>query len=117
MTAFFDHTHDPVLGVVYRPEFEAQLRLHFQRPRSPDEDVAWYALRNAVYAVGCRAAASTGSVKDFHQTQQRSLKFFHNAFSVYTNLLYMPSGLTAVQALVIMVGRSTISTGPLIDYS
>lgn len=116
MTAFFDLTHDPLLGVVYRPEFEAQLRLHFQRPRSPDEDVAWYALRNAVYAVGCRAAASAGIVKDFRQTQQKSLKFFHNAFSVYTSLLYMPSGLTAVQTLVIMVSRSTICTGALIEY-
>ncbi|KAJ5624438.1 hypothetical protein N7510_000747 [Penicillium lagena] len=115
-TAFFDHTHDPVLAVVYRPEFEAQLRLHFQRPRSPDEDVAWYALRNAIYAVGCRAAASTGNAKDFHQIQQKSLKFFHNAFSVYTNLLYMPSGLTAVQALVIMTSYAELMASPAVEY-
>jgi hypothetical protein len=88
---------------VYRPEFEEHLRRHFQSSGPREEDAASYAMRNAVYAVGCRAAAGMDGVKDFMGVQERSLQFFFNAFSVYTHLLYMPTGLRAVQALVVMV--------------
>lgn len=67
------------------------------------DDVASYALRNAIYAVGCRAAALTDKSAKFTDIQQLSLRYFQNALSVYTDLLYMPSGLTAVEALIVMV--------------
>jgi hypothetical protein len=86
---------------VHRPDFETHLRLHFQGLHGDDD--AHYALRNAIYAVGCRAAAQLDESPNFTETQQLSLKYFQNAFSVYTDLLYMPSGLTAVEALVVMV--------------
>lgn len=41
--------------------------------------------------------------RDFAEIQPESLRFFHNAFSVLSDLLYMPSGLMAVQALIVMV--------------
>lgn len=40
---------------------------------------------------------------DFSKVQSEALRFFHNAFSVLSELLYMPSGLMAVQALIVMV--------------
>lgn len=41
--------------------------------------------------------------RDFAEIQSESLRFFHNAFSVFSELLFRPSGLMAVQALVVMV--------------
>lgn len=94
------------MGIVYRPEFENHLRLHFQNLVS-SEDVASYALRNAVYAVGCRAAALMDGNRDLNEVQRISSELFFNALSVYTDLIFMPSGLKAVQALIVMVSPST----------
>lgn len=101
LTGYFDYSHDRVLGAVYRPEFETHLHLHFEGLQ-PD-DLAHYALRNAIYAIGCRAAALMDNSAKFADIQQLSLRYFQNALSVYTDLLYMPSGLTAVEALIAMV--------------
>jgi hypothetical protein len=68
-----------------------------------DDDPAFYALRNAVYALGCRSAASQDHGSDFTQASAEASQYFDNAFSVYTDLLYTPAGLTAVQALAVMV--------------
>lgn len=89
--------------MVYRPEFENHLRRFFENNQARENDVAWYALRNAVYAVGCRSAAAVENKKDFVEIQQESVQYFHNAFSVHSDLLYMPNGLMAIQALVVMV--------------
>ena len=64
--------------------------------------MATYALRNAVCAVGCQAMQMEG-YENFFQVQERSLQLFFNAFSVYPSMLFMPNGLRAVQALVVMV--------------
>lgn len=105
--AFFEHSHDSVLGVVYRPDFEVRLNLHFQTSDLQDEDVAWYALRNAVYAVGCRASGAMEGTRSFAEVDQESLHYFYNAFSVYSDLLFTASGLMAVQALLVMVRLCT----------
>ncbi|GAD98466.1 hypothetical protein BC1G_04425 [Paecilomyces variotii No. 5] len=99
--AFFERSYDSVFGLVYRPEFEYQLRLHFSGTH--DDDAANYALRNAVYAVGCRAAALADPGKDFVEVQQLSSRYFYNAFSVHADLLFMPSSLVGVRALIVMV--------------
>lgn len=88
---------------MYQPEFENHFRHFFQNSQVYNNDVAWYALSNAVYAVGCRNAAAMENKKDFMEIQQESVQYFHNAFSVHSDLLYMPSGLMAIQALVVMV--------------
>lgn len=105
MEAFFEHSHDSVFGVVFRPDFEARLRAHLQNANQDDEDVAWYALRNAVYAIGCRTVMAMDRTRDFSEIQQESLRLFHNSFFVLLDLLYMPSGLMAVQALIVMVSK------------
>ena len=58
-----------------------------------------------MYAVGCRAAALADGTDDFTEAHQRSLQLFFNAFSVYPHLVFMPSGLRAVQALIVMVSQ------------
>ncbi|EWY89745.1 hypothetical protein FOYG_07412 [Fusarium oxysporum NRRL 32931] len=115
-TGYFEYSHDSIFGAVYRPEFEEHLRRHFHSSGPREEDAASYAMRNAVYAVGCRAAAGMDGVKDFMGVQERSLQFFFNAFSVYTHLLYMPTGLRAVQALVVMTSFAELLGSPSVEY-
>lgn len=86
-----------------RADFEEHVQLRFQSTAGDDEeDSASYALRNAVYAVGCRAMPCQGH-EQYSQNRTRSLQLFFNAFSVFGDLVFMPSGLRAVQALVVMV--------------
>lgn len=101
--AFFEHSPDSVFGVVNRSDFQTRLHLHLGGSNTNEENAAWYALRNIIYAIGCRSAASVDKSQDFVEIQMESLRYFHNAFSVYADLLYMPSGLMAVQALIMMV--------------
>jgi hypothetical protein len=54
LTAYFEDSYDAIFGVVYRPAFEARLRSHFENHVSAEDDPSWYALRNTVYASGCR---------------------------------------------------------------
>ncbi|KAJ5585689.1 fungal-specific transcription factor domain-containing protein [Penicillium hetheringtonii] len=115
-TAYFENSRANAFGVVQRSNFENRLRVHFQSPNTNDEDVAWYALRNAVYAIGRRVVASMDGIGDFAVIQSESLRFFHNAFSVYSELLFRPSGLMAVQALIVMTCFAELLGSPAIEY-
>lgn len=90
-------------GIVYRPDFEARLRLHFEHNALNDDEPAWYALRNTVYASGCRVYLSRRRSTSFAEAQAQAWRYLENALSVYVDLLFTPSGLMAVQALVAMV--------------
>ncbi|CAI7580131.1 unnamed protein product [Penicillium pancosmium] len=114
--AYFENSRASVFGVVQRSNFESRLRVHFQNPNKPDEDVAWYALRNAVYAMGHRLVTSMDGNGDFAEIQSESLRFFHNAFSVFSELLFRPSGLMAVQALVVMTSFAELLGSPAVEY-
>ncbi|GKZ40039.1 hypothetical protein AbraIFM66950_002056 [Aspergillus brasiliensis] len=116
VSAYFENSRDSVFGVVLRSSFECRLRIHFQNPNTPDEDVAWYALRNAVYAIGRRVAASIEGTGDFAAIQSEASQFFHNAFSVFPDLLFRPSGLMAVQALVVMTSYAELLGSPAVEY-
>ncbi|KAJ5772296.1 fungal-specific transcription factor domain-containing protein [Penicillium odoratum] len=116
VSGYFENSQDSVFGVVIRSDFESRLRVHFQDPNRPDEDVAWYALRNAVYAVGCRAAASMDRTREFAEIQSESMRFFHNAFSVLSELLFMPGGLIAIQALIVMTSFAELLGSPSVEY-
>lgn len=113
-TAYFDESHDAALGIVHRPWFEMKLRSHFISSSSKD-DPAWYALRNIVYASGCRIV--TSKVATFHEAQQASWPFFENSLSVHTQLLYWQTTVTGVQALTAMVGIMTIRSVVFADAS
>ncbi|OAQ65542.2 major facilitator superfamily protein [Pochonia chlamydosporia 170] len=105
-----------IFGVVYRPQFEHHLRRHYQGLDTQDDDAASYAMRNAVYAVGCRASAARDGTKDFMEIRKQSLQFFLNALSVYTNLIFMPTGLGAVRALMAMTSYAELLGSPAVEY-
>lgn len=76
-----------------------------RRPiQSPSSDPGWYALRNAVYAIGSRLALSEDALPaSYAAAQDTSWKYFENALSVHIELLYMPTDSMAVEALLLMV--------------
>lgn len=66
------------------------------------EDVAWYALRNTVYAAGCRQLLLKDCSTPYAEAQAEASRYFSNALSVHSDLIYGPSGLVAVRALTAM---------------
>jgi len=111
--AYFEDGYDAVFGVVYRPEFEARLRAHFEQNTSGDIDPAWYALRNTVYASGCRQFLSKSHSVTFVDAQAQAWRYFENALSVHGEILYSSTGLLAVQALAAMVRYISLAPGEL----
>ncbi len=100
MLAYFDEALDAALGIVHRPWFESRLRARFAGA-ADDADPAWNALRNIVYATGCRIELSkTRSIRDANQA---AWGWFENALSVHTELLYFRTSITGVKALTLMV--------------
>ncbi len=102
VTAYFEDSFEAFYGVVYRTEFEARLAEHFESGGAQD-DPSWYALRNVVYATGCRTFLAQQKSMPWKEAQDRSWPYFENALSVYVELLYTPTGLFAVRALAAMV--------------
>lgn len=111
--AYFEETSDTVFGLVCRPTFEARLRAHFKQAvqGAPEHDPSWYALRNVVYAAGCRSILSKEHPTPFCVGQGHGWQYFQNALSVHTDLLYSRTNLMAVQALAAMVAHP-LSTQP-----
>ena len=105
--AYFEECHYALFGIVQRPVFETRLRAQLTQSPGFEDDPSWYALRNAVYATGCRIVLSKDPSTTFGEDQARAWRYFENALSVHTELLYTPTGLPAVQALAIMVGTFT----------
>jgi len=105
--AYFEENPDAVFSIVYRPSFESRLRAYFNQgaTSTAEQDPAWYALRNIVYATGCRILFP--KERDRRQRSNRSWKLFQNALSVHTDLLYSRTSLMAVQALASMVRSPT----------
>lgn len=102
-SAFFDHCFEAILGIVHRPEFEARLRAHFEQgPDPPAKDTAWYALRNTVYASGCRQLLLKNRSMPFAEAQAHAFQYFDRALRVHTELIYGPPTLEAVRALTAM---------------
>ncbi|KAH6955744.1 fungal-specific transcription factor domain-containing protein [Ilyonectria sp. MPI-CAGE-AT-0026] len=117
--AYFNHSGEATFGFLPRHRFETRLHTFLQaRPKPVDEEEpAWYALRNAVYAVGCRVllgiAQRPETFKDAHQL---SWRFFENALSVHTELIYGRATLTSVQALLVMGLYVKGISSPSLDY-
>ena len=107
---YFELDPDTAFGIVHRPTFENELRTHFGKDdhnsdREPDP--GWYALRNAVYAAGCRIIEMRNAIKGTktNAMSNQSWKYFSNALSVHSDLLYYRTSLMAVQALAMMVSQ------------
>ncbi|KAJ9616191.1 hypothetical protein H2204_013986 [Knufia peltigerae] len=103
--AYFDYQcTETAFGVVQRPSFEVRLRSQSRLGQlsTADQDPSWYALRNIVYAGGCRQLSMRRHPSRFRFDESPSWKYFNNAFSVYSELLYCRTNLLAVQALAAM---------------
>jgi hypothetical protein len=107
-TAYFDESLERVFGGVDRHAFESRLMAQFETEDfRAAGDCAWYALKNTIYASGCRVkAAKSPSPPASKQARQRAYSYFENALSVHTELTYARNGIAAVQALLIMVRLS-----------
>jgi len=114
--AYFDETDDSMFGTVCRASFESRLREQFSHGpiSSADEDPAWYALRHVVYATGCRYLLSKEDRPGaFAEAYEGGWKFFQNALSVHTDLLFVNTSLLAVQALAAMVNLPSLGRSRL----
>jgi hypothetical protein len=96
------------MNFIHRETFEARLCSWFDSGGTDDaEDMAWYALRNAVYASGARLVHfREGEPSSWSDTQKQGWRYFQNAFSVHNDLIYSWSSVVAVQALTLMVCSS-----------
>jgi hypothetical protein len=89
---------------VGRASFEARLRENFRDGAKLEADPAWYALRNIIYAYGCRIVSSKDShQRTFAESRAQAWRYFNNALSVHTDLIYKQTDLSAIQALLVMV--------------
>ncbi|KAL6243921.1 hypothetical protein RBB50_009355 [Rhinocladiella similis] len=117
VTAYFEESYDAVFGTVHRPSFESRLRAHFARPNSiQSDDASWFALRNTVYAAGCRALLSKNNSASFVAANTKSHQFFMNAMSVFGEMLFGRSGFTALQAIVLMGFYAEGLGSPALEY-
>lgn len=99
--AHFERAHDAAYGIVHRPWFETRLQAHFNGMKHDDE-YSWHALRNAIFASGCRILAEEEGAS-FSVAQNTSWPWFQNALSVHTEMLYGQTTVIGVQALAVMV--------------
>lgn len=91
---------------------EAQLKQHFcQNHVARMEDPVWFALRNTTYATSRRYLLANSTSITFQHAEATSWLLFCNALSVIGEMIVSHSGMTAIQALTIMVSPPT----PLYD--
>lgn len=103
-SAYFDQAFESVFDIIDRVSFETRLTAQVSGAMS-DDDPAWFALRNVVYAFGCRASIYREAVPEsWADAQRKSWQYFENALSIHTELVYFRSNISAVQALLAMVG-------------
>ncbi|KAL6245979.1 hypothetical protein RBB50_007132 [Rhinocladiella similis] len=111
--AHFEEGTQASLGILQRRSFETRLR-SFLSGSQIDDDPAWYALRNTVYASGCRIEVSKRA--SFREAQQQSWAWFENALSVHSELLFCHTSLTGVQALALMAYVVESISCPILQY-
>ncbi|KIW95658.1 uncharacterized protein Z519_04243 [Cladophialophora bantiana CBS 173.52] len=99
--AYFERSVDGLFGAVYRPEFERYLRAHLSG-KLDYNDSAWYALRNVVYAGGCRISRSEDASANFVGVQREAWGYFQNSLSVHSELLLTRPSLRSVRAWLAM---------------
>ena len=98
--AYFADAPEVVFGAVRRDLFQPRFEAHLAGSKK-DNNPAIYAIRNAIFATGCRIKMAP--VVGYSKAAEMAMGWFENAMSVHTELLYMPTTIIAVTALVIMV--------------
>ncbi|KAL5314332.1 hypothetical protein ACEPPN_018758 [Leptodophora sp. 'Broadleaf-Isolate-01'] len=118
---YFEECPEASFDVVSRSTFEARLQSHFEHSDNPayDDSASWYAMRNIVYASGCRAElgkATASYCSTFQSAQVGGFRYFENALSRHTELIFCRTGLMAVQALVAMALYAEGAGSPSLEY-
>ncbi|KAM5380833.1 hypothetical protein ACJZ2D_003357 [Fusarium nematophilum] len=111
--AYFKHAPETAFELVNRAWFESRLESHLSGPTNND-DPAWFALRNAIYASGARIELA--KLGKFSEALQTAWYFFLNCLSVQAELLYFQTSLTAIQALIVMGYFSEGIGNPCLEY-
>jgi hypothetical protein len=101
LIAYFEVSLDASLGILHRPWFEQQLSAHLAGTLD-DPGPTWHALRNVVFAAGCRIEMCKS--QPFQKAAKHAWGYFENALSVYARLLFFKTSITGVQVLTLMVG-------------
>ncbi|KAF2164487.1 hypothetical protein M409DRAFT_25365 [Zasmidium cellare ATCC 36951] len=94
---YFSNAPEAAFRIVDQAWFNARLKAHFDHAR---DDSAWYALRNALLAAGCRIHLS--KTAGFREAKRASWALFENAMACLPNLLLYSSSMIGVQALTLM---------------
>ncbi|KAF2827187.1 hypothetical protein CC86DRAFT_369390 [Ophiobolus disseminans] len=97
--AYFDESLEATYHIIDQASFEQQLREHYNNALC-DKTPGWYALRNVVFASGCRIATYKSCT--WMEAQTLAQGYFDNALSVEADLLHGTPGILAIQALIIM---------------
>jgi hypothetical protein len=100
LIAYFEVSLDASLGILHRPWFEQQLSAHLAGTLH-DPGPTWHALRNVVFAAGCRIEMCKS--QSFQKAAKHAWRYFENALSVYARLLFFRTSITGVQVLTLMV--------------
>ncbi|KAI1629537.1 fungal-specific transcription factor domain-containing protein [Exophiala viscosa] len=111
--AYFEEATEAALGIVRRSCFETRLRSSYLSSTS-DDDPSWYALRNVIFASGCRLMRSRD--KGYTEAHQESWSYFENALSVHAELLYFRTSVVGVQALTLMAYFSEAVSCRMLQY-
>uniref|UniRef100_A0A8H7K6F2 Zn(2)-C6 fungal-type domain-containing protein n=1 Tax=Bionectria ochroleuca TaxID=29856 RepID=A0A8H7K6F2_BIOOC len=115
--AYFDSCLDSIFGIIHRDDFEKRLQDHFQTNPNSCSDASWYALRNTIYASGCRVSLCADSGPEpFSRSRAQSWKYFENALSVHTELLYVSTDITSIQALILMAFHAEALGTPALEF-
>ena len=101
--AYFDSSSDTLFGIVNHPVFEAHLRSHFNRSNAQPDEPSWVALRYVVNAAGCRCHLARDPSMSFVRARAQAWQYFEKAIAVFKDVVFHTRGLTAVQALALMV--------------
>lgn len=99
--AYFEEASGAALGIVRRSCFESRLRSFYMGSTDDDDDPSWYAMRNVVFASGCRIVLSKETT--YTKAQEESWSYFENALSVHSELLCFRTSVMGVQSLTLMV--------------
>lgn len=113
--AYFKQDSHIVFGIIVESLFYEHLRLHYES--GAKDDPAWYAIRNTIFATGCRFTLSEDdSPASYAEACRQAWGFFENALSVHTELIYYQTSFTAIQALLIMAFYSEALGSPALEY-
>ncbi|KAM3418752.1 hypothetical protein BST61_g4726 [Cercospora zeina] len=111
--AYFSESLDASLGVLYRPWFERQLAAHLSGSLC-DNGPTRHALRNVVYAAGCRIELSKS--RPFTEACQQAWMYFEDVLRVYARLLFYKTSITGVQVLTLMAYYTQNIGTPCLEY-